>query len=43
MTDDVDPDFYRRAVSRFASGVTAVTTVADGQDYAMTANAIASV
>ncbi|WP_218566169.1 flavin reductase family protein [Vallicoccus soli] len=39
----VDPDAYRRAVGRFATGVTVVTTVAGGTDQAMTANAFTSV
>lgn len=43
MTDDVDPDEYRQAIGRLVSGVTVVTTVADGIDHAMTANAITSV
>lgn len=38
-----DTDHYRRAMGRFASGVTVVTTFAGGLDHAMTANAIASV
>ena len=40
MTDAVDPDEYRQAIGRLVSGVTVVTTVADGIDHAMTANAI---
>lgn len=43
MTDAVDPDEYRQAIGRLATGVTVVTTVADGIDHAMTANAITSV
>lgn len=39
----VDPDDYRRVVGRLVSGVTAVTTYADGLDHAMTANAVCSV
>lgn len=38
-----DIGHYRRAMGRFATGVTVVTTFAGGQDHAMTANAIASV
>ncbi|MGI8614361.1 MAG: flavin reductase family protein [Nocardioidaceae bacterium] len=34
---------FRRALGRFASGVTVVTTVADGIDHAMTASAFSSV
>lgn len=39
----VDPDFYRRAISRFATGVTVATTFAGRHDHAMTANSITSV
>jgi len=39
----VDPAEFRRAVGRFATGVTVVTTLADGVDHAMTANAFTSV
>jgi flavin reductase (DIM6/NTAB) family NADH-FMN oxidoreductase RutF len=38
-----DVDAFRAAVGRFATGVTVVTTRADGVDHAMTANAFASV
>jgi flavin reductase len=38
-----EPDVFRDAMSRFASGVTVVTTVQDGVDHAMTANAFTSV
>jgi flavin reductase len=38
-----DPDLFRRAVGRYATGVTVVTTVADGLDHAMTANSFTSV
>jgi flavin reductase len=34
---------FRQAMSRLATGVTVVTTVADGLDHAMTANAVTSV
>lgn len=34
---------FRRSLAAFATGVGVVTCVADGQDHAMTANAIASV
>jgi flavin reductase len=37
------PDAFREAMSRFASGVAVVTTVQDGVDHAMTANAFTSV
>ncbi|GAA1344794.1 flavin reductase family protein [Saccharothrix algeriensis] len=44
---DVDPTRLRRAMSRFASGVTVVTTAVDGPDgpeaHGMTANAFLSV
>ncbi|GAB3756239.1 flavin reductase family protein [Yimella radicis] len=40
---DVDPDAYRQAIGRLVTGVTVVTTVADGHDHAMTANAVTSV
>ncbi|MDE9365788.1 flavin reductase family protein [Luteipulveratus sp. YIM 133132] len=39
----VDEGEYRRAVSRFATGVTVVTTRVGHLDHAMTANAICSV
>lgn len=39
----VDADGFRRAVGRFATGVTVVTTVLDGVDHAMTANAFTTV
>ncbi len=39
----LDPDTFRAVLSRFATGVTVVTTVTDGVDHAMTANAFASV
>lgn len=39
----LDPDAFRRAVGRFASGVTVVTTSLDGVDHAMTASAFTSV
>ena len=34
---------YRRAVSRYATGIAIVTTVVDGVDHAMTANSFTSV
>lgn len=34
---------FRAALGRFATGVTVVSAVADGVDYAMTANAVTSV
>lgn len=43
VPEPVDPDVYRRVVSRFASGVTVVSTFAHGIDHAMTANALCSV
>ncbi len=39
----VDPDEYRQVISRFATGVTVVTTTDGRLDYAMTANALMSV
>lgn len=43
MTDPLDQTTFRGALSRFASGVTVVTTVLDGIDHAMTASAFTSV
>lgn len=37
------PDAFRRAVGRFATGVTVITTVLDGRHLAMTANSFVSV
>lgn len=42
-TAQIDPDVFRRAVGRFASGISVVTTCLDGVDHAMTANAFTSV
>lgn len=39
----VDRDTYRRVVGRFVTGITVVTTRADGLDHAMTVNAFTSV
>ncbi len=39
----VDPQAYRRAIGRFATGVTIATTFAGRHDHAMTANSITSV
>lgn len=39
----VDPDDYRRAVARFATGVTVVTTVTGSRHFALTANSFTSV
>ena len=39
----VDTDAFRRAVGRFTTGVTVVTTCSDGIDHAMTASAVTSV
>lgn len=39
----VEPAAFRRAMSRFATGVTVMTTVVDGVPHGMTANAVASV
>lgn len=43
MTQTVDQSAFRGALGRFASGVTVVTTVAEGVDHAMTASAFTSV
>lgn len=43
MTRPPDPAEFRRVVGRFATGITIVTTVADGHDHAMTMNAFTSV
>lgn len=43
MTAAVETSAFRGALSRFASGVTVVTTVLDGTDHAMTASAFTSV
>jgi flavin reductase (DIM6/NTAB) family NADH-FMN oxidoreductase RutF len=40
---DADVARFRRAMARYASGVTVVTTVVGGVDHAMTANALTSV
>lgn len=37
------PDEFKAAMGRFATGVSVVTTVADGVDHAMTANSLVSV
>lgn len=39
----LDTDAFRKAVGRFATGVTVVTCVVDGVDHAMTASAFTSV
>ncbi|WP_433333980.1 flavin reductase family protein [Spirillospora sp. CA-294931] len=39
----VDPARFRQVAGRFATGVTVVTTVAGGDDHAMTVNAFTSV
>ncbi|GAA1153208.1 flavin reductase family protein [Ornithinicoccus hortensis] len=41
--EPVDPLEYRRAIGRFATGVTVVTTFAGRHDHAMTANSVTSV
>ena len=43
MTEALDALEYRRVVGRFATGVTVVTTVLDGQHHALTANSFTSV
>lgn len=39
---DVDPDFYRRVMGRFATGVTVLTTRNGDIEHAMTANGVIS-
>lgn len=39
----LDPLEFRRTLGRFASGITVVTTVHEGETYGMTANAFVSV
>lgn len=43
MNSEVDDKAFRGALSRFASGVTVVTTTLNGVDHAMTASAFTSV
>ncbi|OUZ12782.1 reductase [Aeromicrobium sp. PE09-221] len=43
VSTPVDPSAFRGALSRFASGVTVISTVVDGVDHAMTASAFTSV
>jgi len=43
MSQDLVPTTLRNAMAHFASGVTVVTTLADGHDHAMTANSLCSV
>ena len=38
----VDQDVFRDVIGRFASGVTVITTTADGQDHGTTASAVSS-
>ena len=38
----VPPEVFRAAMGRFATGVTVVTTVIDGEHHGMTANAVSS-
>jgi len=40
---EIDPREFRRALGRFASGVTVITTEHEGQAHGMTANAFVSV
>ncbi len=42
-TADLTPARFRRATSRYATGIAVVTTVVDGADHAMTANSFTSV
>ena len=41
--EPVDPDQFRLAMGRFATGVAVLTTFSGGHDHAMTANALTSV
>jgi flavin reductase (DIM6/NTAB) family NADH-FMN oxidoreductase RutF len=43
MSSGVDPIAYRRVIGRFATGVTVVTTVRDGDQHALTCNSLTSV
>ncbi|MDH4353211.1 MAG: flavin reductase family protein [Actinomycetota bacterium] len=43
MSNGPSTEQFREAVSRFATGLTVVTCVADGVDHAMTANSFVSV
>jgi flavin reductase (DIM6/NTAB) family NADH-FMN oxidoreductase RutF len=43
MREEPTRDRFRLAMGRFATGVTILTTVTEGHDHAMTANAVASV
>ncbi|GAB3590732.1 hypothetical protein GCM10027446_06320 [Angustibacter peucedani] len=43
LGSEADVARFRRAMARFATGVTVVTTVVDGIDHAMTASAFTSV
>ena len=43
MTSPLEPDLFRIAMGRFATGVTVLSTLWQGHDHAMTANALASV
>lgn len=43
MASGVDPIAYRRAIGRFATGVTVITTVVDGAQHALTCNSLTSV
>jgi len=43
VTSAFDSWSFRQALGRFASGVTVVTTVVDGEDHALTASAFSSV
>ena len=40
--DSVEQDVFREVIGRFASGVTIITTTADGRDHGTTASAVAS-
>ena len=43
MSDDLDPARFRLAMGRLAAGVSVLTTFAEGNDHAMTADTLTSV
>jgi len=43
VTPAIDPALFRDAIGRFATGVTVMTTLHDGEPHGMTANAVSSV
>lgn len=42
IAHEIDPTHFRQVMSRFATGVTVITVMADGQTQGMTANAFMS-